>query len=220
MNKKTNFLINQFKITEEDALKIFDFCEKTHISKYIVWFAKEFKKNNNIIENSQDVVYIFDWVEKNKINILNLDFNTAFEESKKWHDEKFKVTKSVNFQEEDEEDSTIIYRCKDKKHYFKILTPQELKSEGEMMGNCIGGYSQKVRDGKSIIISLRDEKNMPHVDIEIDAKTGESIQVRGKQNLDPVIKYKHLIIEYVMYAMGQDSDIDNEVKNIIFNAIK
>ena len=88
-----------------------------------------------------------------------------------------------------------------------------------MMGNCIGGYGEKVKNGKSIIISLRDEKNMPHVDIEIDARTGESLQVRGKQNEDPIKKYKSLIIEYVFNIMKEDSDIDNELKEIILNGL-
>ena len=220
MNKKVEFLINQFKISEEDAIKIYNFCQKAHADKYVVWIAKEFKKNERLLDSLQEATYIFDWVIKKRVNILNFDFETAFAESKKWHEESFKITKKVNQVEEKEEDPSIVYRCKDKKHYFKILTPQELEEEGEMMGNCIGGYGYKIKDGKSIIISLRDEKNMPHVDIEIDAKTGESLQVRGKQNLDPVKKYKELIIEYVIHIMGEESEIDNEIKDIIINGLK
>jgi len=220
MNKKVEFLINQFKISEEDAVKIYNFCQKAHADKYVVWIAKEFKKKENLLDSLQEATYIFDWVIKNRINILNFDFETAFEESKKWHEESFKITKKVNQVEEKEEDPSIVYRCKDKKHYFKILTPQELEEEGEMMGNCIGGYGYKIKDGKSVIISLRDEKNMPHVDIEIDAKTGESLQVRGKQNLDPVKKYKELIIEYVIHIMEEESEIDNEIKDMIINGLK
>lgn len=220
MNKKVEFLVNQFKISEDDALKIFNFCQKAHVDKYVVWVAKEFKKNEKILDNLQDAIYIFDWVIKKKINILDFDFEIAFEKSKKWHEENFKITKKVKHVEEDEDDLSIVYRCKDKKHYFKLLTPQELEEEGQMMGNCIGGYDYKIKDGKSIIISLRDENNIPHVDIEIDAKTGESLQVKGKQNLDPVKKYKELIIEYVMHIMGDDAEIDNEIKDIIVNGLK
>jgi len=219
MDKKVYFLINQFKLSEDDAERIISFCKRNHADKYSVWVAKEFKKNEKILNNPQEITYILDWVIKKKINILKYDFDTAFENSKKWHEENFKITKNKN-ENNKEGDSSIIYRCKDKKHYFKILTPKELPGEGEMMGNCIGGYGHKIQSGKSIIISLRDEKNMPHVDIEIDAKTGESLQVRGKQNLDPVKKYKNFIIEYVLHIMGEDVDIDNEIKEIIINSLK
>jgi len=221
MDNKVAFLINQFKIVEDEAVRIYNFCKKVHADKYIVWVAKEFKKNQKLLDSEQEITYVFDWVIKKKINILNYDFETAFDESKKWHEESFKITKKENKvkEQEQEKDPSVIYRCKDKKHYFKILTPQELEEEGQMMGNCIGGYGYKIKDGKSIIVSLRDEKDMPHVDIEIDAKTGESLQVRGKQNLDPVKKYKELVIEYVMHIMGEDVDIDNEVKNIIVNSL-
>jgi hypothetical protein len=60
---------------------------------------------------------------------------------------------------------------------------------------------------------------MPHVDIEIDARTGESLQVRGKKNEDPVGKYKSLIVEYVIHIMKEESDIDNEIKEIILNGL-
>jgi hypothetical protein len=218
LDKKINYLINNFKISEIDANRIFDICKKSHHEKYIVWLAKEFKKDNQVIENNEVLIQIFDWVSRKKINILNYSFENALENSKKWHEENFSIKKTENTNSKDE-DPTIIYRCKDKKHFFKLLTPFDLKDEGDMMGNCIGGYGEKVKNGKSIIISLRDEKNMPHVDIEIDARTGESLQVRGKQNEDPIKKYKSLIIEYVFNIMKEDSDIDNELKEIILNGL-
>lgn len=218
MDKKLNYLINNFKISEIDANRIIDICKKSHSEKYIVWAAKEFKKNNEIIQNSEILIQVFDWVKRNKINILSYSFQDAFEQSKKWHDENFSITKNAN-EALEEDDPTIIYRCKDKKHFFKLLSPSDLNDEGEMMGNCIGGYGEKIKQGKSIIISLRDDKNMPHVDIEIDARTGESLQVRGKKNEDPVKKYKSLIMEYVFHIMKEDSDIDNEVQEIIINGL-
>jgi len=218
LDKKINYLINNFKISEIDANRIFDICKKSNHEKYIVWLAKEFKKNNQVIENSEILIQIFDWVSRKKINILNYSFEDALENSKIWHEENFSIKKTENEISEDE-DPTIIYRCKDKKHFFKLLTPFDLKDEGDMMGNCIGGYGEKVKNGKSIIISLRDDKNMPHVDIEIDARTGESLQVRGKKNEDPVGKYKSLIVEYVIHIMKEESDIDNEIKEIILNGL-
>ena len=45
MDKKVDFLINQFKLSEDDAERIISFCKKNHADKYSVWVAKEFKKN-------------------------------------------------------------------------------------------------------------------------------------------------------------------------------
>jgi len=42
-----------------------------------------------------------------------------------------------------------------------------LKYEGDTMGHCVGGYTPDVANGKSRIFSLRDEKNEPHVTIEV-----------------------------------------------------
>jgi len=41
-----------------------------------------------------------------------------------------------------------------------------LKNEGEMMGHCVGGYTDDVVNGTSRIFTLRDPKNKPHVTIE------------------------------------------------------
>jgi ADP-Ribosyltransferase in polyvalent proteins/PcfJ-like protein len=42
-----------------------------------------------------------------------------------------------------------------------------LKYEGDTMGHCVGGYCPDVASGKKRIFSLRDEKNEPHVTVEV-----------------------------------------------------
>jgi hypothetical protein len=41
-----------------------------------------------------------------------------------------------------------------------------LRYEGDTMGNCVGGYCDKVAGGQSRVFSLRDKKGQPHVTIE------------------------------------------------------
>lgn len=48
-----------------------------------------------------------------------------------------------------------------------LQTPQSLKYEGDTMGHCVGGYSDYVDRGDSMIYSLRDNKNVPHVTMEV-----------------------------------------------------
>lgn len=43
---------------------------------------------------------------------------------------------------------------------------KELGSEGDIMGNCVGGYCDPVMRGDTRIFSLRDKEGNPHVNIE------------------------------------------------------
>ncbi len=52
----------------------------------------------------------------------------------------------------------------------KKLAPESLEYEGQEMGHCVGGYCDIVTQGGSIIYSLRDPKNKPHVTIEVSGK--------------------------------------------------
>jgi len=47
------------------------------------------------------------------------------------------------------------------------LLEEQLKNEGRLMDNCVGGYCSKVESGKTKIYSLRDAKGNPHVTIEV-----------------------------------------------------
>ena len=219
-NKKINYLINQFKLTEEDAKKISDTCSLLGVEKYLIWIAKEYKKDKNIIQDTSNLIYIFDWVKKENADILKYNFKDSMSCSQECHKKNFKLIEKEQNRNIAMNDG-VIYKCKDGKHFFKILTASELKEEGELMGNCVGGsdYQNKVKNEKSIIISLRDEKNLPHVDIEIDAYTGKSLQVFGKAvdglQSAPIKKYQNMILEYAFYALGVNKEVDQEVINIM-----
>lgn len=47
------------------------------------------------------------------------------------------------------------------------LLEEQLKNEGRLMDNCVGGYCSKVESGKTKIYSLRDAKGNPHVTVEV-----------------------------------------------------
>ena len=54
----------------------------------------------------------------------------------------------------------------------KLETPEALQFEGDEMGHCVGGYAHQVESGRTSIYSLRDEKGMPHVTMEIENPVG------------------------------------------------
>ena len=86
-----------------------------------------------------------------------------------------------------------------------------LKYEGDTMGHCVGGYTPDVARGNSRIFSLRDEKNEPHVTIEVkppEMKGGQSAeewlaapqrikQIKGKGNAKPKKDYIPYVQDFV-----------------------
>jgi hypothetical protein len=216
IDNKSKFLIDKFKISEELLCQILDISESIGTSKYNVWLAKESKKNPDIL-NLEKIRYIVDWAQIEKPDILSLDFEIAFNKSEVWHRElkqNFKNISKQNFSE-----SRIVYKCSDKEHFFIKLKPDELALEGELMGNCVGGFSyiNRLKKREIIILSLRDKDNLPHVTIEICNKTGREIQTRGKCNEVPKKKYMNLIAEFALFAINPDPDqkIDEELLKLL-----
>ncbi len=70
------------------------------------------------------------------------------------------------------------------------------------MGHCVGGqnYKSKVKNKQSIILSIRDGNNMPHVTIEVDVRSRTVIQKYGKSNKPPIPKYLIMYGEYALFA--------------------
>jgi hypothetical protein len=77
------------------------------------------------------------------------------------------------------------------------------------MGHCVADYVSDVEDGQSVILSLRDSKNQPHVTIELanertwatagqaSVETTNIAQVKGKSNDPPVEKYWKYVDEVI-----------------------
>lgn len=54
----------------------------------------------------------------------------------------------------------------EKKNYE--LLDKTLKNEGDMMGHCVGGYTDEVASGDTKIFTLRDKSNKPHATVEMN----------------------------------------------------
>jgi hypothetical protein len=179
--------------------------------KYDVWIAKEAKKNISILDRIVDLRLIVDWAIETKIDLFAYSFQEAFECQAIWHLEmisKYEIEK-INIPNIDEE--RIVFRFSDKKHFLYLLNAEELKYEGKVMGHCVGGnnYKQKIKNGLSIILSIRDGKNEPHVTIEIDVPSRMVVQQQGKANQEPIKKYKNFIKEFLLFSTDFSS-LDNK----------
>ncbi len=109
----------------------------------------------------------------------------------------------------------------------EYLENNALKNEGDMMGHCVGGYCEAVRQGASRIFSLRDSKNNSHVTIEAQPRVTtqprtwegfksifndalDIVQIKGKQNAKPVDKY----IPYVQdFVKSNKMDVIRDLEN-------
>jgi hypothetical protein len=185
--------------------------------KYDVWIAKEIKKDLSLLNQFNKIRLILDWTIQTKADIFSFSFEEAFQHQEIWHKdlfEKYKI-EELNIQEVDND--RVLYRCSDRNHFIYLLNAEDLKYEGKLMSMCVGmdNYQSKVRNERSIILSLRDEKNVPHVTTEIDVKSGNIVQQYGKGNSTPKSEYKRLIIEFVLFATNYENLENKEVVRLL-----
>lgn len=88
-----------------------------------------------------------------------------------------------------------IFSYKDKKYTILVpLTKEDLKIEGKQNENCVGGYYDRIVEGNSIVLFLRESKNISnsYCTVELQPKTLKIIQCRTRGNgaaPDKVVKW-------------------------------
>jgi len=180
--------------------------------KYDVWIANEVKRQmtsdpkpeTSILDND-DIFLVLDWAIETKPNLTSFSFPQALEEQARW----IKKLKQQGVLRPPPIDlDRVIYRCSNN-YFIYLLTPDDLSFEAQVMGHCVGGdhYKHKIKNNRALIVSLRDERNMPHVTIEVSLDkqkngkwTGAVVQQQGKANLDPSKKYHAALREFVLYS--------------------
>ena len=170
--------------------------------KYDVWIAKEVKKDISLLERTMDLRFIIDWAIDTKADLFAYDFKEASLEQANWHRNMLNQYEIEDIKIPELSQDRIVFRFSDKKHFLYLLSADELKFEGKIMGHCVGGqhYKLKIKNKQSLILSLRDQNNDPHVTIEIDIQSSQVIQQYGKGNKEPILKYQKLLKEFVLYA--------------------
>lgn len=179
--------------------------------KYDVWIAKEAKKNIDILDRSIDIRLIIDWAYENRIDLFSHTFESAYNAQADWH-MSLLHQKGIELMEVPKIDnSRIVFRFNDNKHFLYLLKEDELAYEGKKMGHCVGNYKARVRNFQSLIISLRDQNNEPHVTIEIQPSLSMVVQQQGKGNQRPAEKYINLLKEFILYASNYKGLKDAEM---------
>lgn len=196
--------------------KIFEFGENIiHTHKYNVWIAREIKKRAFILADASMIIDIVDWIEGARIDIFKFAFDEACQLQKLWHEEQQRNGRIVKKTRRD--DLRMIFRCSNGRHYFYLLEPKDLKYEGFAMGHCVGGnnYVNALSGNEIFIVSLRDESDEPHCTIEISRRTKATVQIRGKSNVEPVEKYRRMIVEFALWESGNDAALDADILKLI-----
>ena len=211
-NKKYDFIVQKMNIPSVIADEVMDYCKQHNSEKYAVWIAREANKTPNFDYSSLNK--IMDWAHSKRPDILPMSFQKAQEESDKWHNELDKNSSKEFAKRLSLDEKRNIYRTLDNKHFFYLLTPSELKYEGQYMGHCIGTnpfYASRLKKNQIQVLSLRDENNLPHVTIEMILQQDGLLrtgQISGKGNKSPIDKYQNLITEYGLFLISKKENQD------------
>lgn len=198
--------------------------------KYDTWIAKVVKDhlqslqkankklNTNILDRELEFQSIIDWMIAEKIDAFKYTFDEANRAQENWHQKIASEMRIDLLKDIPIDPARVIYRCKDQEYFFYILEPKDLNYEGTHMGHCVGalGYQNKIKNDKSIIISLRDKKNKPHVTTEIVLQKEGGIKLRGivsqcqgknhAGGTKPKPEYLEKIQEFVLFASDYYND--------------
>jgi gas vesicle protein len=162
---------------------------RLELDKNVVkWLATCYQNERIEIEKLPSIL---DYIRNNKVELDKLPWQQVIDLSDHWH-EQFKGKTNIGN-----------YKTKNIDYDFKngysmvIVSAEDLETEGNFMGHCVGDYDKQVKSGITIIYSLRDSKNKPHVTIEVAVPYNEVVQIQGKENRDPIQKYHAMIDEWL-----------------------
>ncbi len=93
-----------------------------------------------------------------------------------------------------EQDDTLL-EFEDGYRFALLKSEKDLAKEGERMCHCAGGYGHEIDHG-SDIVSLRDQRNRPHVTLEI-LGSREVVQIKGKANGPVAPRYRRYVADFI-----------------------
>lgn len=201
---KLKYIKNNFGLSDEVVFQIGEIGKRLNTPKYNVWIAKEIKKDPELVRNLSQIQLVIDWARNTKADIFKFSMKEAMDAQEQWHNLNFKKIEIKTLDIPNIDQERVIFRCSDQQHFLYLLNENDLEYEGKIMKHCVGTYKNSVKSQSIFIVSLRDLKNEPHVTIEINASSREAVQVRGKANSDPSLKYQKLIREFALYVSGYE----------------
>lgn len=185
---------------------------------------------------------IKDWANQTAPDIMSMSLLEANNAQKQWHEElaQKELDESLNYQTND-----IVYAFEDGWNIVK-LGAKDCETEGDQMGNCVGGYANRIEQESTQVYSLRDKNNNPHATLEViiplkiptknkqgkmEFKPHKEIiieQIQGKGNEEPIDEYKAKIKEWFTslknagyeFTPIESEDFEDDITEIDFEELK
>lgn len=191
---KNNSLI---KKSSSDVL-LENMTEESFCSFFPEWAYQAVKRetlielilNNGFFHEVANIVDYLNSLSNDSIfNRLNrIDFDEARRQSNIWH----RKISSYNAENVDVGEALLLDVFDNGYRMVELTSQQLLIREGSIMRHCIGGYSLH---NDTNYLSLWDEKNQPHVTMEI--LNNEVQQISGKGNDRPAEKYMVFVRKFL-----------------------
>ena len=206
--------------------------------------AKAALQNAKTPEEAAEIVNEYGITSANT-NLNSLTFEQALSFSDNWHEVMAGEGQGLEYFGEKTED--IVYGPKWKNKEYngwtikQIKTKNNLRTEGNRVGHCVGSYCEDVLKNKTRIFSLRDPTNTPYVTMEVNPSSWRFRQISGNGpktgNADPSDNLKSMIGEWMsslkgVSIEGQDefvydnlqrayySEIDDELEKCIYKGLE
>jgi hypothetical protein len=165
-----------------------------HVRKAVAEGEPIFASTNSGPRGVLDMIELRDYLlTRNPNDIKNMGVADAIAKSKQWHArmeaarrDPSKFSPKVLF-----EGTKELLPVGEGYKWVDVKTPDALSLEGNIMGHCVGGsgYCNAVAKQNTKIISLRDQKGVPHVTIELQKDQNGSFsriaQIKGTGNNSP-----------------------------------
>tara|TARA_R100000951_G_scaffold112807_1_gene113742 strand:+ start:6844 stop:8214 length:1371 start_codon:yes stop_codon:yes gene_type:complete len=166
-----------------------------------------------LVEADENLVYnILDWLESLDDRGLNkLQRMTVQQVRQKMHEWHQSLQKKAT-KKEDWENLEVVQEFPNGFKMVEIKSDAGKEREGGLMGHCVGGGGY----ANSVIFSLRDSKNNPHVTIQADFDKDSLLQIKGKSNEAPVDKYIPYVKQFIIDGNFKVNTVDGHYLGMVF----
>lgn len=156
----------------EEPIKVIGIQDNGSLDPDIFGYDEQTEYEDYWQPNITQLEEIANWVKGAKPDLMTYEYGEAIESMRTWLEENIGKRREKN-------PGTIVYQFPDGWTIRSISTIEQCKLEGHSMKNCIKDYNPD----ETILYSLRDPQNAPHVSIEMDGNS--VIQMYGKTNTEP-----------------------------------
>jgi len=166
----------------------------TIVDAYIPWLAKVVKRG--LTRSEEDALKrrfrsICIWAKETNTDLGRVSLADALENASShvtFAGRKGKVESDAN---------PVVYRFDDGFKIVQLKTDAALELEGKLLKHCVGTYCDQVREGTSVIYSLRTPSNEPLVTLEYQPRAKRFMQMFGLENEAPEPSEQPYLIEFV-----------------------